>query len=117
MDALLLRGWAVLPGESLTTALAGWQHHGPADLPIGQWRVIQPVDADQPIGTASRLVLIPADAEVDVMPGSQGIPSAPPPGIEPARVRLVGDQVLVMDARCWLRLIRSAGEIATWEQI
>jgi hypothetical protein len=116
MHAVLLRGWAVLPGVALAGTLSGWRRRGPTGLIVGRWGVVQPVPGDQPIGAVCRLVVVPADAEVDLMPGSQGIQRAPPTGAEPTRIQLADGQALVFDARCWLRVTRSTGEIATWEQ-
>jgi hypothetical protein len=113
--AVALRGWTLVRGPDLVTALAGWRHLGRADVADGTWHVASPVHPSQPIGTACRVVVIPADSEVDLIPGSQGMPLAPPPGFRPLRVRAVGGAALVLDARCWFRIADRGGQPVVWE--
>ena len=115
MRAVLLRGWALVPGHDLPAALAGWRHLGPADIADETWCVVSPVDPDQPIGTPCRVVVICTGSEVDLVPGSQGMPLAPPSGFQPVHVRASDGAALVLDARCWFRVTGWADRPAVWE--
>lgn len=114
MRTLLLQGWALVPGPELPAVLAGWRHLGPADVTAGAWCVASPVDSQEPIGTPRRLVVVPAAPPVELVPGSQGMPLAPPPGFRPLRVSVADGTALVLDARCWFRAARSSRP-ALWE--
>lgn len=115
--AVLLRGWTVQPGGELEGALADWRPADPVDLPGDAWRVVRPIGTDEPVGAAHHLVVVSAPAEVDVMPGSQGVPGPPPPGARTTRVTLAKDDVLVVDARCWLRVAGAGRGVVTWQRI
>ena len=115
MRAVLLRGWALIPGQDLPAALAGWRHLRSANIADGTWCVVSPVDPDQPIGTPYRVVVVCAGSEVDLVPGSQGMPLAPPPGFKAVHVRAADGAALVLDARCWFRVTGWTGRPVVWE--
>jgi hypothetical protein len=118
MSALLIAGWATVRAAELAEHLAGRQDAGPARLPEGQWGVADPVGPDDPIGRPQRMVVVRArpgtEPVVEFVPGSQGEQDPPPADVEPMRSRLSGDVVLVLDARCWLRVPAGTADVTVW---
>jgi hypothetical protein len=119
MDALHLRGWSVLAAGEPGELPAEWRRREGVRLPAGRWTRAQEVPALAPIGHADRVVVLRAGqrpAEVEFLPGSQGLPTPAEPA-RPARISLAHGETLLLDARLWLRATDTTSPaVEIWEQ-
>jgi hypothetical protein len=114
LTALRLRGWAHTPaaGALVRTELGDAATAREVRCDLGMWSVADPLAPAEPVGPARSLLwFAPAEpAEVEFVPGSQGCgPPAGDAGGAVVRVALEPPRGLVLDARCWFRIVRGAG--------
>lgn len=107
---LALRGWTRCADGAALIRLALGELAEPADLAPADagWSNADPRDPGEPVGSADSMVRLraPAVAEVQIAPGSQGLP---PPCVVPGAAALTvsvgpGDEI-VLDGRCWYRAL------------
>lgn len=80
---------------------------------VGVWRVGDALAPEHPIGPIRSIVLFEATddrAEVEIIPGSQGLERPPEePGHAVIRSKIVPLRTLMLDARCWYRILDATG--------
>lgn len=118
---LALCGWTRCAEGAVLVRCALGECAVPADLPAvaGGWTNADSRDPDEPVGTADSLVRLraPAVAEVQIAPGSQGLP--PPsevPGATAITVAVGPGDEIVLDGRCWYRALAPGVVAQLWRR-
>lgn len=118
--AICVRGWALCESpEIIARELLGPSaRNSTLDQVHDNWRVEDPLPSEQPGGAVRSLVSFESKTPVEVMivPGSHGQPAPPQElGHELVKLTVGHESALVLDARCWYRVMPIQGlRILLW---
>lgn len=112
--ALRIRGWALTPSpQQLVQDFFGQRVFRNEITPVTRvWRVEDALPPEHPIGSIRSVVVFEAmdQADVEIVPGSQGL-CCPPEDAGHAIIRSTVKPLcsLMLDARCWYRILADGG--------